>query len=267
MKTALFRFGAVIAAAALLIVCAVFAPLALRHSHVFDVQHVEVTGVHHLSGRAAVAASGITRASNVFDDAEPWLDALRRHPLVASARIERRLPATLVVHIEEAVPIAFARTPELRAIDAAGRILPTDPADDEMDLPVLAVRTRVSAAGNAADPQTQSLTRFLGIVARHEPGLLGWISELDVHGDAVRLVLRNTSDAEVLVQARPTAHGLRELHIMLTELATPQIVAADSTDEAGSAVVITTEPELSRVRTIDVRFRDQIVVAMDGRKS
>src|SRR5690606_33989947 len=119
-----------------------------------------VVGAHHLDADDAVKASGITRVSNVFDDPNPWIASLLRHPLVVDARVERRMPRTLVLHLTEAVPVAFARTPELRAIDARGRVLPADPKADDMDLPVLDVATRVSAQGFAADAETRRAVKF-----------------------------------------------------------------------------------------------------------
>lgn len=258
MKTAMLRTLTVLACAAVLVVGAAFAPIVLRTIPAFRVQRVEVTGITHLRPADAVSAAGITSASNLFDDATPWIEALRAYPLVADVRIQRRVPGTIVLHIDEAVPVAFARTPELRAIGANGRVLPADPADDDMDLPVLTVRTRVSGQGRAVDPATLEIVRFLATVERVERGLLGWISEIGMSGDAMRLVLRNTSDAEVLIDARPTAERLRELHLTLAELATPTVVHAPN--GAG-------EPELARVKRIDVRFHDQIVVSMHRGKS
>jgi hypothetical protein len=172
------------------------------------------------------------------------------------------VPRTVVLHIEEAVPVAFARTPELRAIGANGRILPVDPAAGDMDLPVLAVRTRVSGQGRAVDTETLTIVRFLITAARVEPGLMGWISEAGMHGDAIRLVLRNATDAEVLVSAEADADRLRELHLTLAELATLRLVhSADST------VARAADTELSRVKRIDVRFHDQIVVSLHKGKS
>ncbi|MGH7465775.1 MAG: cell division protein FtsQ/DivIB, partial [Longimicrobiales bacterium] len=223
MRTALRRTALVLACAAAIVITAAFAPIALRGIHGFRVQRVEVNGVHYLTAQVAVEAAGITSTSNVFDDFAPWIDGLSMHPLVTAVRVQRRLPATIVLHIEEAVPIAFARTPELRAIGANGRILPTDLADDEMDLPVLTVRTRVSGDGRAVDPETLAIVEFLAAVGQIEPELIDWISEIDMHGDAVRLRLRSAADAEVLVPVRPTVERLRELSSTLAELATPQL--------------------------------------------
>jgi hypothetical protein len=273
----MLRIVLVLAAACVLVVGAVFAPLGLRHISAFSVQRVEVVGVRYLAAGDAVAAAGISAASNIFDDATPWIDALLRHPLVAHAEVERRVPDTVRLLIRETTPVAFARTPELRAIDEHGRVLPADPAAEGMDLPVLLVDTRLSAAGRAADPATRRLAAFLGIVQREEPGLLGWISEVGVHGDAVRLVLRSAADAVVLVPAEPAAERLRELHLTLADLATPRYAAhvpgpamSDTTAAAtvdGALVARSIEPELSRVSRIDGRYYDQIVVALHrGRK-
>lgn len=252
----MLRIVLVIGAAIMLVMAAAFAPLGLRSIDSFQVARVEVTGARYLSAEAAVIASGITTSSNIFDDAAPWIEGLLAHPLVAEAAVERRLRGTIRLHVKESRPLAFARTPELRAIDETGRVLPADPAAEGMDLPVLNVLTRVSAEGRTADPATLRIAAFLGTVRRTEPGLLGWISEVGVHGDAIRIVLRNATDAEVLLPAEPTPARLRELHLTLAELATPRFVTtADSTTRA-------VESELALVTRIDGRFHDQIVVAL-----
>ena len=261
MRTALVRGGIVLASAAVLVVSAAFTPIVLRSMNGFRVQRVEVNGIRYLSAGSAVQAAGIDTSANVFDDPTPWLERLRMHPLVASASLDRRLPGTLILDIDEAVPVAFARTPELRAIGSHGRILPVDPADDGLNLPVLTVRTRVSGLGRAVDPETQSILSFLDVVRRVEPGLIDWISEIGVEGDAVRLVLRSAADAEVLVPAAPAAERLRELASTLAELSTPRLVESS----AGGARAA--QSELADVKRIDVRFHDQVVVSLRKGKS
>jgi hypothetical protein len=259
MKGGILRIAGVLVLAATAVAGALNAPALLRRFDAFTVQQVEVSGARHLAPEAAVAAAGITATSNLFDDEASWIEALLRHPLVRHATIERRLPGTLRLIIREAVPVAFARTPELRAIDEAGRVLPVDPALDGMDLPVLLMQSRISAEGRAADEATRRAAAFLGVAARREPGLLGWISEVGAHGDGIRLILRSGADADVLVPAEPAADRLRELHLTLAELATPRY-AALSDDSAAAAR--STAPELSRVKRIDGRYQDQIVVAL-----
>jgi POTRA domain, FtsQ-type/Cell division protein FtsQ len=256
---ALRRIAAVLGAAALLVALAALAPRALRRLDLFAIRRVETTGTRHLAAREAVAASGLVQSASVFDDATPWRAALLAHPLVAAVRIERRLPHTIILHIRETIPVAFARTPELRAIDARGRILPAAYAD--IDLPVLTFDSRVSATGRAVDRRTLRVVALLETVRRAEPALLGWVSEADAHRDGVRLVLRNATDADVLVPSHPSADRLRELHLTLADLAAPRVVTNARTHRSRAA-----DSELSRVRRIDVRFHDQIVVALHEEK-
>lgn len=272
----MIRMALVLAGAAILVTTAVFAPLLLRQIDAFSVQRVEVSGLRYLDANGIVAAAGIGTDSNVFDDAWAWRDALLRHPGVRDVSVTRELPGTLHLHVTESAPVAFARTPELRAVDERGFVLPVDPAADGLDLPVISDGTRVSAAGRAADEPTQRVAAFLGLVQRLEPGLLGWISEVGAYGDAVRLVLRNAADAEVLLPARPDAERLRELHLTLADLAAPRYAAdaAGGATDAGAGFVgdgdhratvdgaLLAEPELARVMKIDGRFHDQIVVAL-----
>lgn len=262
MRTALVRGGLVLACAAMLVVAAAFAPIALRGLSGFRVQRVEVNGLRYLTPQAAVDAAGMGSDSNVFDDPAPWLERLHTHPLVADVRISRRLPGTLVLDIQEAVPVAFARTPELRAISSRGQILPLDPSHEGLNLPVLTDATRVSGLGRAVDPATRAILRFLIDVQRVEPDLIDWVSEIGMDGDAVRLVLRSAADAEVYVPPTPSADRLRKLSSTLAELATPGVVPS-----ADGTAARTAEAELARVRRIDVRFHDQVVVSLRKGKS
>ncbi|MBR9989198.1 MAG: FtsQ-type POTRA domain-containing protein [Gemmatimonadetes bacterium] len=262
MRTALVRGALVLGSAGVLVITAAFAPIVLRGIDGFRVERVEVNGVRYLTAAAAVEAAGIDGTANIFDDPTPWLEQLRMHPLVADARIRRSVPGTIVLDIEEAVPVAFARTPELRAISSHGLILPLDPAADGLNLPVLSVPTRVSGMGRAVDRETLGILAFLDVTRRVEPGLLDWISEIGVTGDVVRLVLSTAEDAEVLVPLQPGADRLRELASTLAELAAPRVVQSP----AGSGVRAA-QSELSNVSRIDVRFNNQVVVSLRKGKS
>jgi hypothetical protein len=262
MRTALVRGALVLASACALVITAAFAPIALRGIGAFTVQSVEVNGVRFLAAVDAVESAGIDSTANVFDDPTPWLDRLRANPLVADVSVRRRVPGTLVLDIEEAVPVAFARTPELRAISAEGRVMPLNPAADGLNLPVLTVRTRISGMGRAVDPETLGTLELLATMQRVEPGLLDWISEVGMSGDVARLVLITAEDAEVLLPRRPSAERLHELASTLNELATPRVL-----ESPGGSGTRAAQAELSNVRRIDVRFNDQVVVSLRKGKS
>lgn len=267
MRQGFIRIGCVILAGAALTAASTQAPALMRRIDAFAVQQVEVTGIRFMTPEAVVTAAGVTVASNIFDDPAAWREAALRHPLVREAHIERRVPGTLRIVIQESRPVAFARTPELRAIDEEGWLLPADPAADGMDLPVLLVETRVTGDGRAADEETLRVVAFLGLAQRLEPGLLAWVSEAGVHGDGVRLILRSDTDADVLVPARPDGDRLRELHYTLADLAAPRLATVPAGTEAADSLARTAAPELARVRRIDGRYHDQIVVALHRGKN
>src|SRR5690606_15562586 len=109
MNRAALRWLGVAAAAAALSALVAQSPRLLRRLEYFAVDQVEVTGTRYLAPEAALSISGIAAPANVFDDPEPWRQALLAHPLVADARIERRLPGTIILRITETEPVALAR--------------------------------------------------------------------------------------------------------------------------------------------------------------
>lgn len=221
-------------------------PRVLRRLEFFAVDQVEVVGTRYLAPLEALATSGIVRSANVFDDPEPWRQALLAHPLIADARIERRLPGTIVIRITETEPVALARTPELVPVDGTGRVLPIDPTAKSIDLPVLTVASAIGDDGRLAEPAAISILAAYDRIRRFEPALAARVSEIQpAHAGGLRLLLSDPQHAEVLLPAEFGALGLRQVQLALSDLG-----ARD---------------ELARVRRIDVRFRDQVVVSLSQR--
>jgi cell division septal protein FtsQ len=87
---------------------------------------------------------------------------------VVSARVERRLPGTLRIVVEERAPLAFSPASNgLAALDANGRALPYDPAATGLELPlvprpdslVLGALARVRAADSSLYQEVESAQR------------------------------------------------------------------------------------------------------------
>lgn len=240
------RWAAVAAAVGGVVALATLAPAALRRVDAFRVRRVEVLGTRYLPPHEALAASGITEASSVFDDPEPWLAGLRAHPMVAEATVERELPGTIVLTIVEVEPVALARTPELRPVDARGRVLPIDPTQVEIDLPVVGVASKVDVDGRLSDSVAVALVEALDRIRRRAPDLAARVSGIDAaEGGAYRVTLLSPTGLEVLLPA--DFDGLRLEHLRLT--------LAD----------LGARREMARVRRVDVRFRDQVVVSLTSK--
>ena len=219
------------------------APAMLRRMDSFKVQRVEIRGTKYFAPYDALVETGITRTSNVFDQFDPWRARLLRHPMVLSARIERQLPNTIKVEIVEAEPIALVRTPDLQPVDARGRSLPIDPANIDLDLPVLERAATPNAQGYFKDTSTQQAIAVLNALRNGDQRLYNWISEVAPSANrGLLLRLREPAGAHALVSADPRALRLRELEVALADLSA--------------------RGELNRLQKIDARFRDQIVVSL-----
>jgi cell division protein FtsQ len=232
------------AAAALL--CASFAapawgpPLLSRWS-VFRVERVEVSGMHLLAPHEVLAASGIHSGNSVWDDPEPWLTALRAHPVVREAFIERSLPGGLKVRIQERRPVALVESGALRPATADGEVLPVDPSRARVDLPL--VRTRAGGAADAQgrDEEVRFLLREAGHLARMDPALIARVSEVRRAGSGDVLLVLGQPAAELLLPPAVDAERLRQLRAVIEDL---EQRAATS----------------QRPIRVDVRFEDQVVV-------
>src|SRR5687767_11437471 len=114
VRSAGMRWLVVVAIAGAATGAAAAAPRYMRDMDSFRVERVEVVGTRFMPPDQALAASGITRRSSVFDDPGPWRARLLRHALVQDVRIERSLPATIRIVLRESEPVALVPTPELR---------------------------------------------------------------------------------------------------------------------------------------------------------
>ena len=238
------RRGAIGAGVVALLVLLALSPRLLRRMDAFRVRQVEVVGTRYLAPHEALERSGIGLESNVFDDPAPWISALRAHPRVAAAEVERELPGTIVLTITEVEPMALARTPALVPVSGDGLVLPIDMRAVDVDLPVLTVESDVSADGRLEAEEALAVLAALSRLRRLAPEFAARVSEAGREGDdGVRLLLRRPADTEVMLPMDFEAARLEQLRLTLADL--------ESRDE------------LSRVRRIDVRYRDQVVVSFN----
>jgi cell division protein FtsQ len=122
-------------------------PRLLQHLSFFQLRRVEISGLQYLPPATLMRALKLTPESSVFDD--PALLARRAFavPGVRSATVQRRLPGTLEIAVEEADPVALtAGAGGLSMLDAKGQVLPFDPVMSAPDLPLAVGGDRVVAS-------------------------------------------------------------------------------------------------------------------------
>jgi cell division protein FtsQ len=211
-------------------------PPALRRLPFFPVRRVEVSGARLLAPQEVLAASGIRTGGSVWDSAEPWERALRRNPLVASARVERRLPDGLRIVVAEKRPAGLVDAGALVPATAEGEILPVDPARVPVDLPLVRASAR-SAAGRA-------LLATAGRLADLDPALMARVSEVRAGAGRGEVLLATSAPAALVrVPGDADADALRRLDAALDD------VRRRGAGGPGQAPV-----------QMDLRFEDQVVV-------
>ena len=222
---------------------ATLAPRGLSRVDSFRVQRVEVVGTRFLEPWSVVKAAGLGRDSNVFDDPAGWRAGVMTMALVSDVRIRRKLPGTVEITVTEVEPVALVAGPELRAVDATGWVVPLDPAGTPLDLPVL---TGVEARGGTLVPAegAKQALDALQAIRRDAPELAGRISQIERAPGLLRVVFRDEA-AEALLPVDASELQLRQLRLAYADLVS--------------------RGELSNVRRIDLRFRDQVVVSFLSR--
>lgn len=213
-------------------------PDVARGMETFRVRQVEVVGTRFLEPYSVVRAAGLTSASSLFDDRENWLAGVRTLALVEHVRVRRHFPSKVVVEVREVVPVALVSAGTLQPVDAVGRLLELDPAGSSLDLPVV---TGVKVEGDAVAPGASTSAVATIAALRERAGeVADQVSQAELVGEDLRLTLRDGRAVAVLSSAA-TAMELTQLRLALSDLVS--------------------RGELAQVRTIDVRFRDQVVVS------
>jgi cell division septal protein FtsQ len=202
-------------------------PGLLRRLEFFRIRRVEIAGIQYLAPATILGALGLDPRASVFDDLLAAGNGLRALPGVRSAVVRRRLPGTLEIVIEEAVPVALAaRGSNLALVDSGGRVLPFDPAATAPDLPIAA----------SADPV---IARVLASIREHDPALFAAVGTARrVHKD----VMLDWEGRRLWFGPAVTAEDIRAVMAVAQELA-----------RQGRSY-----------RELDGRYAGQVIVRRDG---
>ena len=202
---------------------------------VFRVDRVEVEGTGYLTRDQVRNLGGVAGPVSVWESTSRIAARLEDHPLVASARVERTLPSTLLVQVEEAVPVGLVASPVAAAVDRSGDVLPLDPGDPILDLPVL----RVVASLASASWGLRILARDVGRMADVAPEVFAILSEARLDDREATLLL---GDSGLRVRYHPpiSQRRLRDAVIAIND-------AYERIVDGG-------------LKEIDLRFADQVVV-------
>jgi len=200
-----------------------WAPRILRYMDFFHVRHIEVVGAKYLDPAEILARLKVDTTVSVWDGTDEMHDRVAAHPLVRDVTIERKLPGTLVVRIEEHAPVALVPSENgFRAYDERAVALPIDPTVAEVDVPILFARD-------------STMLHLLGAVRAKAPALYRRLSEIRKDGQGeITFVL---DSLPVRTMSDVTLQRLTDLELVERDLARRRLRATE----------------------LDLRFRDQVI--------
>lgn len=213
-------------------------PGLLSRMEYFRLTDFKLEGARVLTLEQVLQHLDIPEGASFWDDPAGWSNRIVRHPMVRSVGLRMRLPRTLVISLEERVPVAFVATPVLEPVDRDGVVLPLDPVARRLDLPVL----------QGVEPHTDELRVLAAEAARlagTDPRFTAMLSELAL--DDQGNVLGSFGDETVVFRFRP--------HLSARRLREGIAVLADARERRTDAVA----------DVIDLRYEDQVVVHYSAR--
>ena len=199
-----------------------WARAALSHLDFFRMRRVEIEGLRYLAPDDVAQRMKVDTTQSIWIDLDPVMERVKAHPQVADVRLRRRLPGTLVARVTEHLPVAVVSTRTgFQVVDARGVVLPMDPSQVPVNLPILFQRDT-------------TLLRLLANVRAAQPALFERISEARRTGNEVRLELAALT---VRAMADVTVQRLADILPVERDLASRQLRAAE----------------------LDLRYREQVI--------
>lgn len=163
----------------------VLAAYSIFQSPLFQLQQIDLVGAERLTEADVLTWTGLTLGENLFDlDTVSIAQRLRLHPMVADARVSRRLPATLRVDLDERRPVAFVSTGNsFWAVDAQQiALFESEALTLALPLVTLDADLKPTAGRRIEDPRLPLALEFAGALSVKT---LASLSEVHVTGDGL----------------------------------------------------------------------------------
>jgi cell division protein FtsQ len=211
----------------------------------FVVSAIDVKGNTVITASEVIALSGLHLGESLLDvrlgDVE---EAVARSSRVDRARASRHLPGTIVIRLDEALPVALVSSGSGQFAEVArdGRVLERVAQTSRVDLPlVTGAFGQVEAGGRILDEEFGRALELLAEARRISPRLWSELSEVRIAPGSGLIIYTVADGAEVRVGSGALdANGLLDLWLVMSDLRARGLVA----------------------ESIDMRFDGQLVVRL-----
>jgi cell division protein FtsQ len=209
----------------------------------FGVASVEVRGVSRVPADQILAVAAIQRGTNIFKlDTIGVTGRVESLPEVRRADVVRELPNRVVISVEERRPFTLVHGGRLHWMDEEGRLLGASPEAVAPPMPVISGLSpeELASMRTAPGPKARAAIGVIRALLRSGNGLTAEISEIDM-SRREGPVLYTVDGVEVRLGTEEWDERLIRLEGVLAQIATQD------------------------VRTVDLRFRDQVVFQRGAR--
>ena len=210
----------------------------------FAVTSVDVEGISRVSPARVRAAAAIAPGTNVWRiDPRTVVERVEAVPEIRRAEVIRRYPNRVTIVVEERRPFTLVHAGRLHWLDEEGRLLREVPQAVVPPVPVVSGldEAELTSIRTAPGPRAREAIALIRVLLRSGSALTAQISEIDMsRGDGP--VLYTVDGLEVRLGTEEWDERLARLEGVLAEV---------GRDGQG-------------VRTIDLRFRNQVVFTKGG---
>ncbi len=169
-------------------------------SDFFSVKNVHTIGLNNVAEDEVLRLIGSIKGENLFlADTEALAQKIKLHPLVDSVKVEKELPATLVLKIQERVPVALIFNKDgMVEVDSQGIILRFHETWPKKDHPVLTGIEVPETIGPGQKLENPQLEKGLLLIGQTPENLVELIGEIHIAADG-QVFVYLTSGIEVRI--------------------------------------------------------------------
>jgi cell division protein FtsQ len=210
----------------------------------FAVASVEVRGASRVPVRRILAAAAVAPGTPLWRvDPAAVVARVEAVPGIRRAEVVREAPNRMAIQVEERRPFTLVSSGRLHWLDEEGQVLGEERRAVAPPVPVITGLTddELAALRTAPSPKVQQALALIRAMLRTGSPLLSAISEIDVS--------RREGPVLYTVEGIEVRLGSEEWEERLTRL---------------SGVLAQVAAEPGSVRSIDLRFRDQVVLTKGG---
>jgi len=167
-------------------------------SDFFSVKEVHTVGLNSISEDEVLRLMGTVKGENLFlADTEALAQKIKLHPLVDQVEVKKKLPVTLVIQIQERVPVALILNKDgLVEVDSQGIILRFYETWPKKDHPILTGIEVPDTIGPGQQIEHPQLAKGLLLLGQAPEGLSALFGEVHMASDG-QVFLYLTSGVEV----------------------------------------------------------------------